>query len=183
MGSRAILVIDGGNPRAVAVGEQHGGIKVIAVHEQNAVLEIDGRQRTLKMGQNVASTVSSDQERGTARLTVDSTGHFLATGQINGHSVRFMVDTGASNIAMGISEARRLGLDMSLGTPGQAITANGVVNITLIRLDTVTVGEITLRNVEATVGQDMPFVLLGMSFLSRTSMQRDGDTMVLKRRV
>ncbi|MCL2075877.1 MAG: TIGR02281 family clan AA aspartic protease [Betaproteobacteria bacterium] len=183
MGSKALLVIDGGNPRAFAVGQQHNGVKVIAVQAQSAILEINGQRRTLRIGQNAISSVSAGQEGATARLTADSTGHFLANGQINGRSVRFMVDTGASSVSLGSSDARRLGLDLSKGARGQTMTANGVASVVLVKLDTVRVGDITLRNVDATVlQQDLPFVLLGMSFLNRTSMQREGDTMVLKQR-
>ncbi|MCL2021844.1 MAG: retroviral-like aspartic protease family protein [Betaproteobacteria bacterium] len=183
MGSKALLVIDGGSPRAFAAGEQYNGVKVISVQGQSAILEIDGKRRSLKVGQNATSAVSSEQGGAVARLTADSAGHFFTNGQINGRSVKFVVDTGASNVSLGNSEARRLGLDLSRGTPGQTMTANGVANVILIKLDMVKVGDITLRNIDATVvQQDMPFVLLGMSFLNRTSMQREGEVMVLKQR-
>jgi len=183
MGSKALLVINGGSPRAFAVGEQYNGVKVIEVQAQGVVLEIEGQRRSLRVGQNAASATAPGQEGAVARLTADSSGHFFANGQINGRSVKFVVDTGASVVSIGAGEARKLGLDLSRGTHMQMATANGVSRAVGIKLDTVKVGDITLRNVDAVVGQqDMPFILLGMSFLNRTNMQREGDTMTLKQR-
>jgi len=181
IGSKAILVIDGGSPRTLAVGEQHSGIKVISVRSDSVLLEIDGKQRSLKVGQNVTST--SSQEGATARLMADNAGHFFANGQINGRLVKFIVDTGASNISLSASEAKRLGLDLSMGTRIALSTANGTTAGLMIKLNSVKVGEITVHNIDAVVTeQDMPFVLLGMSFLNRTSMERNGDVMILKQR-
>ncbi|MCL2021845.1 MAG: TIGR02281 family clan AA aspartic protease [Betaproteobacteria bacterium] len=183
MGSKALLVIDGGNPRAFATGEQYNGVKVISVQGQSAILEIDGKRRSLKVGQNATSAVSSDQGGGRARLTAGRRGHFYTNGQINGRSVKFMVDTGASYVSLGASEARRLGLDLSRGESVRTHTANGTASKLKIKLDMVKVGDITLRNIDAVVGQqDMSHILLGMSFLSRTSMQYEGDTLLLQQR-
>ncbi|MGL4409523.1 MAG: retropepsin-like aspartic protease family protein, partial [Zoogloea sp.] len=67
--------------------------------------------------------------------------------------------------------------------PASLQTANGVVQAWRVKLDTVQVGDVTLRNVDGIVhGADMPFVLLGMSFLNRMEMRRDGNTMVLRQR-
>ena len=113
----------------------------------------------------------------------DGGGHFLTTGNINGTSVKFLVDTGASNVSLGASDARRIGIDISKGQQGFVNTANGQASVTLVKLDTVRVGEIVLNNVDALVHQqDMPFALLGMSFLNRMEMQRNGETMTLKKR-
>ncbi|MDR1850393.1 MAG: TIGR02281 family clan AA aspartic protease [Zoogloeaceae bacterium] len=183
MGSKALLVINGSSPRAFAVGEQYNGVKVIEVQPQGVVLEIQGQRRSLRVGQNAASSAAPGQDGAVARLTADSAGHFFTNGQINGRSVKFVVDTGASSISIGPAEARKLGLDLSRGTQMQLSTANGVTPAVGIKLDTVRVGDITLRNVDAVVGQqDMPFVLLGMSFLNRTNMQREGDILLLKQR-
>ena len=115
-------------------------------------------------------------------LTADGRGHFLTTGSINGASMRFLVDTGASTVAMGASDARRAGVDPTRGEKGFAQTANGVAEVSRVRLHSVRVGDIVLNDVEATVhSQDMPMVLLGMSFLNRMEMQRNGDTMTLRK--
>lgn len=180
---KALLTINGGPPRIVAVGvKTEEGVKVVSIEGETATLDVDGRKRVLRVGQNVASQ-SSGNGPATVVLTADSGGHFLTTGNINGATVRFIVDTGASMISLGASDARRIGIDASKGQQGMANTANGQTVVTRVKLDTVRVGEIVMNNVDALVHQqDMPFALLGMSFLNRMEMQRNGDTMTLKKR-
>ncbi|WP_291991812.1 TIGR02281 family clan AA aspartic protease [Candidatus Accumulibacter sp. ACC003] len=180
---KALLSIDGGAPRTVAVGATTGeGVKVLAVDSESATVESDGKKRILRVGQNVVSQPSA-AGGGRAVLTADASGHFLTTGNINGTSVRFLVDTGATMISLGASDARRAGIDASKGQPAMATTANGQTRVSRVKLDTVRVGEIVQHGVDALVHQqDMPVVLLGMSFLNRLEMQRDGETMTLRKR-
>lgn len=180
---KALLTINGGPPRTVPVGvKTDEGVKVVSIEGETASIEIDGKKRVLRVGQNVASQ-SSGGGPATAVLTADGQGHFLTTGNINGSTVRFLVDTGASLISLGAGDARRMGIDPGKGQRGIANTANGQAVIYRVKLDSVRVGEIVLNNVDAAVQeQDMPFVLLGMSFLNRMEMQRDGSTMTLKKR-
>lgn len=180
---KALLTIDGGAPRTVAVGVRTGeGVRVLAVDSETATIEADGKRRILRVGQNVAA-----QEAGSgaakATLTADGSGHFVTTGSINGTSVRFLVDTGATMVSLGAGEAQRIGIDASKGQPAVVNTANGQAPVIRVKLDTVRVGEIVLNNVDALVHQqDMPLTLLGMSFLNRMEMQRDGQTMTLRKR-
>ncbi len=180
---KTLLTINGGPPRIVAVGvKTEEGVKVISIEGETATLEVDGKKRVLRVGQNVASQASGSGSA-SAVLTADNKGHFLTTGNVNGTSVRFLVDTGASLVSLGASDARRLGIDASKGQPGIANTANGQTMVSRVKLDTVRVGEIVLNNVDAMVHQqDMPFALLGMSFLNRMEIQQDGQTMTLKKR-
>jgi aspartyl protease family protein len=180
---KALLTINGGAPRTVAVGVATAeGVKVLSVEGETATIEIDGKKRTLRVGQNVA-VQSAESGPTTAVLTADSRGHFLVTGNVNGTTVRFLVDTGASMISFGAGDARRIGIDASKGKRAITQTANGQTTVSLVKLDIVKVGEIVLHNVDASVHQqDMPIALLGMSFLNRMEMQRDGDTMTLKKR-
>ena len=180
---KALLTINGGAPRTVAVSATTAeGVKVLAVDGDTATIESDGRKRTLRVGQNVVSQ-PSDQSAAKAVLTADGNGHFLTTGSINGTTVRFLVDTGATMISLGASEARRIGIDGGKGQPGMVNTANGQAPVVLVKLDSVRVGEIVMNGVDALVHQqDMPLALLGMSFLNRLEMQRDGPTMTLKKR-
>ena len=116
-------------------------------------------------------------------LTAGGRGHFVTTGQVNGASMRFLVDTGASSVALGASDARRLGIDLTRAEQVVVNTANGQTVASRVKLDSVRVGEIVVMNVDAMVhSTEMPFALLGMSFLNRMEMQRDGDTMTLKKR-
>jgi len=180
---KALLTINGGAPRIVALGvKTEEGVKVLAIEGETTTLEIDGKKRVLRVGQNVAAQ-SSGTGPASAVLTADGRGHFLATGNINGKTVRFLVDTGASMVSMGAGDARRIGIDASKGQMGQVQTANGVTQVSLVKLDTVRIGDIVLNNVDATVHQqDMPIVLLGMSFLNRMDVQQNGETMTLKKR-
>ncbi|MGD8476926.1 MAG: TIGR02281 family clan AA aspartic protease [Burkholderiales bacterium] len=180
----AILVIDGGRPTMLRVGQTGaGGVKVLAVTSEQATLEVDGERFDLRLGdQPYAPPVAT--ENPSVTLVSNGQGHFLTTGTINGASMRLIVDTGASLIAMGPADAKRAGIDYHSGEKAYASTANGVAEVYRVRLDKVQVGEIILHNVEALVhsSMDMPVVLLGMSFLGRLDMQRRGDTLTLTKR-
>ncbi|MDR0735238.1 MAG: TIGR02281 family clan AA aspartic protease [Zoogloeaceae bacterium] len=179
IGSKAMLMINGAPPRALSVGQEYQGIRLIAIQGESVQVEVYGNRRTLRVGQNAVGAESSGANA-RAVLIADGRGHFQINGAINGHSVRFLVDTGASTVSMGASEAQRLGLDLKHAERGISNTANGMVTTYRLRLNSVKVGDITLNNVEASVlPQNMPVVLLGMSFLNRTRMERDGDTMTL----
>jgi aspartyl protease family protein len=180
---KVLLTINGGAPRIVAVGSRtEEGVSVLAIEGNTATIEIDGRKRVLRVGQNVAAQPSGS---GPARvvLTADARGHFLPTGTINGTTVRFLVDTGASMISIGAGDAKRIGIDPGKGERGITNTANGQAVVSRVKLNSVRVGEIVLHNVDALVHQnDLPVTLLGMSFLNRMEMQRNGDTMTLIKR-
>jgi len=182
IGSKALLKINGGAPRAVPAGATVDGVKVVSVQGEQVVVEINGRKRPLRVGQNaVGVAASSDSDR--LVLQADGQGHFFTTGTINGVSVRFLVDTGASMISLGASDARRMGLDFNRGQKGISQTANGQVMVSKVQLDNVRIGGMTLHQVDAVIHQtDLPIALLGMSVLNRMEMQRDGSTMTLKKR-
>ncbi|WP_246167874.1 retropepsin-like aspartic protease family protein [Propionivibrio limicola] len=180
---KALLTINGGAPRIVPLGNKtEEGVKVVSIEGETATLEVEGKRRLLRVGQNVAAQASGGGPQ-TVVLTADGQGHFLTTGNINGSTIRFVVDTGASMISIGAGDARRIGLNPAKGEIGYSQTANGLTQVSRVKLDTVRVGEVVMHNVDALVHQqDMPFVLLGMSFLNRMEMQRTGDTMTLKKR-
>ena len=182
---KAVLVIDGGKPRTISSGETTPeGVKLVSASSEAAIVEYKGQRQTLSVGQGTrVATAPAASTSGTTTMIADSRGHFFTTGQINGMSIRFMVDTGATSVALSATDARNLGINYRAGKRGHANTANGVIPIYVIRLDNVRVGEITLNNVEATVSEGPHHVaLLGMSFLNRTQMNRDGDTLTLVRR-
>ena len=182
MGSKALLMINGGEPQSVKVGEALGGVKVLAIQNDQVVVEIGGKKRPLRVGQHAVGAASADGS-GKIVMTADAQGHFFTTGNINGTSVRFLVDTGATMVSLGASDARRIGLDFNRGQKGMSQTANGQTVVSKVQLDTVRIGDTTLHNVDALIHQnEMPVALLGMSFLNRMEMQRDGSTMTLKKR-
>jgi len=179
---KAVLVIDGGEPRTVPVGATVGGVKLVAVDESTATVEVGGKRQRLAIGQHAHAGGSSGGPQ-VINLTADSRGHFITTGTVNGATVRFMVDTGATGVAIGASDARRANINTANGRPVMVQTANGVTQGWLVTLNSVRVGDVTLNEVEGVVHQhDMPLALLGMSFLNRMEMKRDGQTMTLRKR-
>lgn len=178
--ARAMLVIDGGEPQAVAVGQSVAGVRVVSLQGETVVVEVDGRRRPLRVGQHA---VGGSPAAAGLRLSADSLGHFYADGTVNGAALRFMVDTGATMVSLGAADARRAGIDTAGGQPVIINTANGQVRGFRVKLDTLSVGGITLRNIDALVHPaDLPVALLGMSFLNRMEMRRDGDSMTLTKR-
>jgi len=181
---KALVVIDGGKPRAISVGSRSDeGVKILGIEDGAAQIEIDGRRQRLIVGQHSVSAGNDERAAAAVNLTADASGHFFTVGTINGVPVRFLVDTGATMIAMGAKDAARANVDYLKGQPGVAMTANGQTRVWRVNLNSVRVGEIMLNQVEAAVHEhDLPIVLLGMSFLNRMEMRRDGQTMTLKKR-
>jgi aspartyl protease family protein len=180
-GKAAVLVIDGGAPTTVRIGRTTRGVSVVSADEAQAVIEVAGKRRTLRLGQYASN--ASDDGRQKVTLAADPSGHFFAQGQVNGGSVRFLVDTGATMVTLPGSTADRLGIDYRKGPRGLTQTAAGPTVAYKVKLDEVRLGNITLQNVDAVVLQGgLSFALLGMSFLNRVEMQRDGQSMVLTRR-
>lgn len=178
----AILVIDGAAPRTVKVGQQHGGVSVLEVDRERAVVEIAGERRVLQRGQH-AQVAGGPGDRQSTVLAADSRGHFVAEGAVNGSPMRFVVDTGATVVALPAHEARRVGIDYRKGRPGTTRTAGGVVPVYRVTLDRVKVGGIELFHVDGLVIEHgLDIALLGMSFLSRLEMRNEGQTMTLIRR-
>lgn len=177
---KAILIINGGKPRVLSAGQSTAeGVKLISADSRRAVVEVDGKRRTLALGESIATSFATSGKP-TVRLTALSDGHFVTDGSINGVGVQFLVDTGATFVAMSVDEARRIGVPYLNGSRGFSSTANGIVETYRVVLDTVKLGEITLNNVEGSVlPGNMPGVLLGMSFLKRLQMTRENNTMVL----
>lgn len=182
-GKAAVLAIDGGNPKTVKIGQSWSGVTVREVERNRAVIEFDGKRRALSLGQHYRSEESQGDARQSVTLAADTRGHFVTEGTVNGAGVRFLVDTGATMISFSAAEARRLGLDYQKGERRTAVTANGHAPAWHVKLNTVTLGAIELRNVDAIVLENSSDVaLLGMSFLNRVEMKREGQNMTLIRR-
>jgi len=181
--NKAVVSINGSAPRTLTVGQKTPeGVTLVAVESQRATFEIDGKRRTLAMGQAFSTGTRAGASQ-SVTLKADGRGHFTADGQVNGASVRFLVDTGASMIALPAADAKRAGVSYLSAPRGMVQTANGTTSAYKVKLDVVRVGDIALTNVDAMVMEDgLAFALLGMSFLNRTEMRRDGETMVLTRR-
>jgi aspartyl protease family protein len=185
IGSRAILIVNGGAPKTVAIGETFQGVKLVALQAQQATVEAGGKRIALRMDTPASIGGGGTGGGGGNRvvLSADSRGHFMTQGAINGRTVSFMLDTGATAVALSAADAQRIGLDYSKGQPVRMNTANGVAPGYRLRLSSVRVGDVEVYDIDAIVTeQSMPYVLLGNSFINRFSMRRDADQMVLEKR-
>jgi aspartyl protease family protein len=180
--SKAMLEIDG-RERLLRAGQASPeGVTLVSADQHEAVVEVGGRRETLTFGTSVGGSFAAPETR-EVKIYRNAKGAYTTVGSINGRTVDIMVDTGASAIAMSATEARRLGISYRLdGDPVGVTTASGTVPGHRVTLDRVSVGEITVRNVDALViPGDLPEqVLLGLTFLNRVEMRQEGAEMVLR---
>lgn len=184
MGEKALLVIDG-RLQVLAVGQRAGGVQLLSLVNGVAVVDSDGGSRRLRVGDAPARLAGGPAPAAAREIVIPAStgGHFVTSGSIDGHAVRFMVDTGATLVAIGQADAERLGLDYRDGQRLQSQTANGMVVVHAVTLRSLRVGEVELHDVPAVVvPAAMPLVLLGNSFLGRFQLQRDNDVMRLQLR-
>ncbi len=182
-GSKAVLEIDG-KRRVLKVGERSPeGVVLIAVDNQTATVEYDGRRQRITLESDIGSTYDAPATK-EEHFWPDNQGVYRAIGSINGQPASFLIDTGAYKMAMNSGMARQLGIDYRSGQRSTARTASDVVVVYQVMLDSVQVGKITVRQVPAVVleGTQPQEVLLGMSFLSRLDMSREGLMMKLKQK-
>jgi len=184
LGDKALLVIDG-TPSTVATGATVRGVKLVSVSGNGAMVEVQGKRVPLAIGGAQVNLGGTNSDGGGTQivLTAVGGGHFVTDGTINGKTVRFVVDTGATYVSMGADQARDLGIDFLKGDRGTMSTANGLTTAYKVKLNSVRIGDVQLYNVDGLVSQQpMPFVLLGNSFLTRFQMKRENDTMTLTKR-
>jgi len=182
--TKALLMINGA-PHTLAVGSTIKGVTLKRVMPGQAEVEIAGKTLMVAMGGAPASVGGGGGSSANGReilIAAGPGGHFVTSGQINGKAVQFMVDTGATTVAMGRSEAERIGVDWKQGQRGLSQTAGGVVPVYVVSLTSIRIGDVEVFGVNATiVPVEMPFVLLGNSFLGRFSMRRDSNVMRLEK--
>jgi aspartyl protease family protein len=126
--------------------------------------------------------VATGTENGNAMVVLqrDDSGHYLSLGKINGQTVNFLVDTGATDVAVPAGLARKLGLEFGPATV--VMTAGGLVEAWRTRLDSVSIGAVTRDNVRATItAGPLNEVLLGMSFLQYFSLSQQGDKLIISK--
>ncbi len=184
MPGMVVLMVDGQRTSIRSGQTSEQGIKLISSTTQSAVLEIDGRQKSYQMGTSVSATFTQ-REQITEQVIIDSYGMFRAYGNINGQSVRFLIDTGASSVAMSARDARKLGIQYRLdGIESTAHTASGTAKAWRIKFKSVRLGQLHERNVWGMVieGNYPRHVLLGMTFLNRMKVEKEGNKMILTKK-
>jgi aspartyl protease family protein len=169
------LMINGNVLRNLRPGETSPeGVRLLSIRGDSALLEVDGRRLEMRMGSRTSTSVT---------LQADSRGHFVTTIHINGIPVRAVIDTGATTVALNMTEARRLNVNFAGAQRGVVNTAGGKQPIWRVNLASVQLGDIVLKNIEGGVveggAEQLGTVLLGMSFLNQLDLQRSGNSMIL----
>ncbi|MBQ0798828.1 MAG: TIGR02281 family clan AA aspartic protease [Porticoccaceae bacterium] len=180
-GNRALIEIDG-KQHFLRVGQTSPeGVKLLESSSKGARVEHEGKRHTLGLSEHIASNFS-EARQAEVNLVRGDYGHYFGSGAINGYPFDFMVDTGASSIAMNSQHAKRLGLKLERKNRGAASTAGGMVQTYQVMLNKVSVGGITHYNIPAAVieGNYPEVILLGNSFLAKVEMTEQNGVMVLR---
>lgn len=181
---QAVLKVDGVRYKLSPGERTPEGVRLVGTDDSGALLDVDGQERRIALGSRIRSSYQQTA-REEVQIFRDGGGMFSTVGSINGLPVDFLVDTGATTVAMNAAQARRLGIDFRVvGERGAVMTASRMEPVYRVMLDSVKVGGIQLRNVEAMVldGPQPQQTLLGMSFLGRLEMQNDGQRLLLRRK-
>lgn len=178
---KAMVSINGSPAKVMTAGQTFKNVKLINATSSAATFEVDGKKQTLSMGQSISTAVGNSGSKPTIKLTADGGGHFSTAGSINGRSIHFLVDTGATTVAISTRTAQAMGIDLRKASLGASSTAAGVVRSYRVTFDNVKLGDISLNFVEGTVldGMQDDAALLGNSFLSRLDMKREGTVLTL----
>jgi len=182
---KAMLEIDG-RQRLLSVGEASPeGVLLLAASPAGARIRIDGVERDLALDERIDASFARSSEPRRALIAPASDGHYYVDGSINGTALRFVIDTGASTVAINRQDARRIGLLYRVdGTPMMVETASGPARAYRLNLRSVKARAIELTGIEAVVidGDYPTTALLGQSFLNRLDMAREGVLLELRER-
>ena len=180
---RAVVELDGVRRVLVPGKPSPEGAVLISANSREAVIRINGIQKTYTLGNHISSNYKGPTGQKTVTIAPDTSGMYMVNGSINDFQVEFIIDTGASFISMNKHQARRIGLDYKMkGKKALASTASGMDRIYIVQLKKVTVGDIVLNDVQGAIHDgDFPRqILLGSSFLNRVDMKREGRLLKLE---
>ena len=181
---KAMLEING-ESKLLSVGQTHAGVTMISATSSHTVLEINGVQKTYTPGSAISVSYQQPQQI-REQLMADSQGMYLSDGSINGRTVRLLVDTGATFVAMSANDAKNLGIEFRQhGELTQVTTASGVVPAWRIKLASVKLGLLEQKNIVAVVveGNYPVVILLGMSFLDRLKVTKENGKMTIEQKI
>lgn len=182
--NKAVVSINGGKPKTLNVGESSGDVKLLSANSQVATLAIEGKTKQLSMGQAVSVGTGESSVDTSVTLYANQDGHFFSDCQINGVTLKFLLDTGATTVALNSGDAKFANIDYKRGVPVQVSTANGVVTAYRVTIANLKIGKLVLNQVEASVleGGFPSVVLLGMSALNRLDMKRQDIALTLTKK-
>jgi len=182
--NKAVVIINDGKPKTLSVGQSSDGVKLLSANSQTATFQIEGKTRQLGMGQAASVGGAGANSSPSVTLYANAQGHFVSECQINGASLKFLLDTGATTVALNSGDAKFAKIDYKKGEPVLVGTANGVVTAYRVTIASLKIGGITLNQVEGSVveGGSPSVVLLGMSALNRLDMKRQDIAMTLTKK-
>ena len=180
---KAMVSIDG-KQKLLKKGKTYQGVTLISSDSEAVILQLHGKKKKFKLGSEITTSFKKADPGKELVVWKDMTNMFRIHGSINNFSIHFLIDTGATSVALSSQAAKRIGLKYKKGIPMQASTASGIAKGYSLTLDKVKIGHIQIYNVQAVVleGSFPTEVLLGQSFLSRLHMIRDGDKMKLRKK-
>jgi aspartyl protease family protein len=182
---KAVLVVNNGKPQTLSVGQSSAeGVKLLEATSSKALLEVEGKHKELAMGQGATVAGGAASTSSSVTLYADSAGHYFTDGQVNGATLRLLVDTGATTIALNAGDAKFANIDYKKGERVAMQTADGLVNGYHVVINTLKLGSLVMNQVDAVVldGGFPSYVLLGMSALNRMEMKREGITLTLTKK-
>jgi aspartyl protease family protein len=161
-----------------------GGLRLVRATSTSALVEYEGRMRELTLERGRFGGEYQTRSQPELRIPPSPQGGYTVIGTVNGQSVPFVVDTGATAITLSREEAIRLRLPLAGGIEVPVETASGRVTGQRIVIDSVQLGGIEEQRVDAVVlpGNRPATALLGMSFLGRIDMRSEGSVLVLQAR-
>lgn len=187
--NRALVMINGSGPTNMRAGQTKNGVKLISATSSSATFVIEGKRRTLKMGQAASigggsASPSQGEVNSPVHLYADAGGHYYGNLTINGASLKYIVDSGATTVALNGGDAKYANIDYTRGEKIKVSTANGVVPAYLVTINTLKIGTIVLNNVKASVheGGSPSVVLLGMSAQNRLNMKQENSVLTLTKK-
>lgn len=185
----AILQINGERMILTPESPSHENVELVSADSEQVTLSIDGETVVLRTDDIAAPILDEDYEppvenNNPVVLWADSNGSFFANGQVNGKSVKFLVDTGADIVTFSQNQADRLGINYSKSKNGWASTASGVAALKTLKINNLSIDHITMYDVTVSVimGNFPQFPLLGSSYLNKLDMVRIGNKMELSKR-
>lgn len=180
----AVINVDGRRQLLKIGQEGPGGIRLVAADSRGALLRVDGVERRYELTRDYGEGDGfAPPDKGRLGIARGEGGHYWVAGSIGGQAVQFLVDTGATTVALSESQARRLGIDYrGGGRPVRVSTANGTAQGWQVKLSRVKVGTLEVLGVEAVIlqGDSPSTALLGMSFLNRVRWREEQGMLMLE---